>query len=146
MANPKNAFTAAAAELADEARNFQFTSDVTTAEARRYVDDDVIVDWFVAESQGRDLEIILADTMAQRLDTVQARRVLCALAVGHAEGACRVMREALVEQVARDLAYAANRLVENYDPADSEMSRSSYASQVADPVRDDRRALARLAR
>lgn len=146
MAKPKTAFTAAAAELAAEARNRQFSSAVTADDARKYVDTDVFVAWLVDEALGRDYEIILADTLAQRLTSAQAQSVLCAAVIDHGAQVLEIVKGAVVEQVARDLADAANLLVENFDPTDSEMSRSSYASQVDDPVRDDRRALARYAR
>jgi hypothetical protein len=51
----------------------------------------------------------------------------------------------VVEQVARDLAYEATKLVESFDPTDAEMSRS-FAVEVDDPLIADRRHIARAAR
>lgn len=142
MAKPSTAFTKAVAELAAQCGNRQWSNDVTVDDAREYVDAKVIADWLVDEAAGRDLEIILADTIAQRMNSVQARGVLCSLAVGNALSAFDGMRTALVEQVARDLSYAAQKLVDEFDPTDAEMSRS-FAVEVDDPLIADQRYLAR---
>ncbi len=142
MKQPTTAFTTAAAELAETALHRQFDTTVTVDAAREYVDAKVMTDWLVAEALSRDMEIILADTIAQRLTTEHARSVLCALIVGHAASVQDTLQAALVEQVARDLAYAAGKLVDAFDPTDAEMARDHYPSFVDDPVRRDQSALA----
>lgn len=146
MQKQKTAYTVAADQLADECRNRYFDTDVRLEDATPYVDADVIVAWIAQEGLGRDDEIIVGDTMAQRLTKELARTLLCAIAIDHAAKVLEVVKGAVVEQVARDLMYDAKKLVDNYEPTDAEMSRTSYASWVADPVQDDRRALAKLAR
>lgn len=146
MPKVKTAFTAAAAELAAQLGNRYWSNEITADEARGYVDTDVMAVWIAHEACDRDDEIIVGDTLAQRLTKDQARTLLCAVAIDHAAKVLEVVKGAVIEQIARDLAYEANQLVANFDPTDAEMARSSYASQVADPVRDDRCALAKLSR
>jgi hypothetical protein len=145
MAKPKSAFTEAAAELWSDLGN-RYWADIIPSEAREYVNADVIVSWLASESQGREYETICADVMAQRLTSDQARTLLLAASIDHSAKVLELFKDAVVEQIARDLVYAANKLGENFDPSDSEMARSSYASQVDDPLIGDRRHLARMAR
>ena len=140
MAKPKTPFTEAAAQLYADLGN-RYWADITVDEAREYVDTDVIVAWIAQEAMNRDDNTICADTLADRLTSDQGRTLLCAVAIGHAEKVLEVFKDAVVEQVARDLMYAANKLGEQYDPGDDE-ANASYSGWVDDPVASDRRAMA----
>lgn len=146
MKKPADAYRDAIDELAAEFRSRQFPDKITADDAREYVDASVIADWLAAEGVGRDMEIILGDLCAQRLSTPEARSVLVALAIGNSDKVLSILQAALVEQVARDMAYESQKFNDNYCPTDSEMSRGvpySYAAQVDDPVTRDLRHLAR---
>ena len=140
MAKPKTPFTEAAAQLWSDLGN-RYWADITVDEAREYVDTDVIVAWIAQEAMNRDDNTICADTLADRLTSDQGRTLLCAVAIGHANKVLEVLKDAVVEQVARDLMYAANKLGEQYDPVDDE-ANASYSGWVDDPVVSDRRAMA----
>ena len=141
MNKTKTPFTEAAAELAAQLGN-RYWTDITNEEAAEYVTPDVIVAWIAHEALDRDDEIIVGDTMAQRLDSSTARTLLCAAAIGHADKVLEIVKGALIEQIARDLVYEANKITERYDPTDEEMSRSHVPQFFDDPVRRDQSALA----
>lgn len=141
----KTAFQKAAEEFAQDILHAQFPEPATADSMCKEVDASLIADWLAAEGLGRDFEIILGDVCAQRLTSDQAKTVLCGLAVGNPK-AQELVLAALVQQVAMDLAYEINKYVENYCPTDSEMSRTSYPSEVDDPLIADKRHLARESR
>ncbi len=142
MAKPKSAFTEAAAQLWSDLGN-RYWADIIPSEAREYVTADVIVSWLASESQGRAYETICADVMAQRLTSDQARTLLLAASIDYSAKVLELFKDAVVEQVARDLVYAANKLGENFDPSDSEMARDFHPHVPDDPVSRDRSTLAR---
>ena len=143
MKKQKTAFTIAADQLADECRSRYFDTDVRLEDCTPYIDTDVIVAWIAHETMGRDDNHVIADAISERLTADLGRTLLCAVAIDHAAKVLEVVKGAVVEQVARDLMYEAQKLVDNYDPTDSEMARTSYAAEVDDPMIGDRRALAR---
>jgi putative ubiquitin-RnfH superfamily antitoxin RatB of RatAB toxin-antitoxin module len=145
MAKPETPFTEAAAALADEAMSRQFSRDVTANDALDHITPDVFVAWIAQEALTRDDEIIVSDTLAQRLTSQVARTLLCAVAIDHAAKVQQIVKEAFYDEIARDLAYAAQKLVDNWEPTDDEMSRS-YAVEVDDPLIADRRHMARAYR
>lgn len=140
MAKPKSAFTEAAAQLWSDLGN-RYWADIIPSEAREYVDADVIVSWLAMESQGREYETICADLMAQRLTSDQARTFLLSASIDHAAKVLELVKDAMVEQIARDLVYAANKLGEDYEPTNDEAT-ASYSGWVDDPVSRDQSALA----
>lgn len=141
MGKQKSAFTEAAAELWSDLGN-RYWADIIPSEAVEYVTADVIVSWLAQESQGREYETICSDVMAQRLTSEQARTLLLAASIDHSAKVLELFKDAMVEQIARDLVYAANKLGEDYEPSEAELTRD-FASQVDDPIIGDRRALAR---
>jgi hypothetical protein len=141
MATPKTAFTEAAAELYSDLGN-RYWADIIPSEAREYVNADVIVSWLASESQGREYETICADVIAQRLTSDQASTLLLAASIDYSAKVLELFKDAVVEQIARDLVYAANKIGEEYDPSDAEVESNSYSAWVSDPVRKDQSALA----
>ena len=140
----KTAFKEAAKELESETNARQFPDNITITEALKHVDHDVVVSWAQAELGSRSPQQLLLDAFEKLTDADATSVINCLL--NETDTARRILANALRECVAYDLAYEAQKLVDNYDPTDAEMSRTSYASEVADPVADDRRALAKLNR
>jgi len=116
VSKPANDFRDAADELAAEFLSRQFPDSITADDARKYVDAGVLAAWTEIEATSRDENIILGDMCSQRCDAATARSLICALAVGYADKVQQMLQEALIDQVSRDLAYEATRLVENHEP------------------------------
>ena len=138
MTKPANAYQEAITDIADDFRHRQFPDNITADDARPAVDADVIVAWIAQEGLGRSDEIIVGDTLAQRLSKDQGRTLLCAVAIDHADKVLELVKVALVEQVARDIAYEAQKVVDNYEPTDSEVERCPDTT-----FRDEARSFAR---
>jgi hypothetical protein len=143
VAKPKTAYQEAIADIADDFRHRQFPDLITADDARPAVDADVIVAWVAHEALGRDDEIIVGDTLSQRLTKDQGRTLLCAAAIGHAEKVLELVKAALVEQVARDIAYEAQKINDNYCPTDSEMEGPIRPNDIDDPFLAERRSFTR---
>ena len=137
----KTAFTEAVLELESETRSRQFPDNITTEEAAKHVDHDVVVSWAQAELGSRSPQQLLLDAFENLTDADATSIINCLL--NETDTARKIMAKQLCEYVAKDLAYEAQKRVDNYDPTDSEMSRTSYAAQVDDPLIGDRRHLAR---
>ena len=139
----RTAYSEAIADIADDFRHRQFPDNITADDTRSAVDADVIVAWVAEEALGRSDEIIVGDTLAQRLDQDQARTLLCAIAIDHAEKVLELVKAAMVEQVARDLAYEAQKLVDNYEPTDDEVNRPITRNDIDDPFLAEQRSFTR---
>jgi len=138
---PANDFREAADELAAEFRSRQFPDNITDAEALKMIDWEVLKAWMVEQLADRTGKQLLSDCM-ERITEDQARDILATATIN----GCRtnpIIGECLTAECAHDLAYESQRLVDNYDPTDSEMSRSNYGSWVDDPVGADRKVIAR---
>jgi len=109
----KNAYEQAVEDLAAEHRNRQWPDNITADEAREYLDTEVISIWVGQESINSSFSIVLAEVVAQRMSDMDALAVLAALNVESPQMVMMHMREALVEQVARALAYDATKHNEN---------------------------------
>ena len=137
----KTAFTEAVRELEAETNGRQFPDSITTAAALEYVDHDVVVSWAQAELGSRSPQQLLLDAFENLTDADATSVINCLL--NETDTARKIMAKQLCEYVAKDLAYEAQKRMDSYDPTDSEMSRTSYAAQVDDPLIGDRRHLAR---
>ena len=136
----KTAFTEAVAELEAETRSRQFPDSITTTVALEYVDHDVVVSWAQSELGSRSPQQLLLDAFENLTDADATSVINCLL--NETDTARKIMAKQLCEYVSKDLAYEAQKRVDNYDPTDDEMSRS-YAVEVDDPLIADRRYLAR---
>lgn len=136
----KTAFTEAVLELESETRSRQFPDNITTEEAAKHVDHDVVVAWAMAALGLRSPQQLLLDAFENLTDADATSVINCLL--NETDTARKIMAKQLCEYVAKDLAYEAQKRVDNYDPTDDEMSRS-YAVEVDDPLIADRRYLAR---
>lgn len=137
----KTAFTEAAIELESETRSKQFPDNITTDEALKHVDHDVVVSWAQAELGSRSPQQLLLDAFENLTDADATSVINCLL--NETDTARRILASALRECVAKDLAYAAQCRVDNFDPTDAEMARTSYASEVDDPLVADQRHIAK---
>ena len=137
----KTAFTEAVMELEAETKSRQFPDNITTEEAAKHVDHDVVVAWAMAALGLRSPQQLLSDILENLTDADATSIINCLL--NETDTARKIMAKQLCEYVAKDLAYEAQKRVDNYDPTDSEMSRTSYAAEVDDPLIGDRRHLAR---
>jgi hypothetical protein len=143
MQKLRNDYRDAIDELAAEFRSRQFPDNISADDAREYVDTSVITAWWALEGLNRSEEVMLADVIAQRLTADQARTVICALAIGHAAKVQEILQAALVEQVARDLAYESQKVNDNYCPTDEEMSRGITPNDIDDPFLSEQRSFTR---
>lgn len=125
----------AAAELAAEQLHAQFPTAVTVAMARGYVTPALFVEWFGTELASRSALNIFTEVV-ERVAEADLRGAMCALILGYDERTGALLTPALINYVARDLAYAANCAIENFEPSDAQIERS-YT-----PLDADRRALA----
>lgn len=137
----KTAFTEAVMELEAETKSRQFPDNITTEEAAKHVDHDVVVAWAMAALGLRSPQQLLSDILENLTDADATSIINCLL--NETDTARKIMAKQLCEYVAKDLAYEAQKRVDYYDPTDSEMSRTSYAAQVDDPLIGDLRHLAR---
>lgn len=137
----KTAFTEAVRELESETNARQFPDFITITEALKHVDHDVVVSWAMAELGSRSPQQLLLDAF-ENLTDADATSVLNCL-LNETDTARRILASALRECVAKDLAYEAQCRVDNFDPTDEEMSRTSYASEVDDPLVADQRHIAK---
>ena len=137
----KTAFTEAVMELEAETKSRQFPDNITTEEAAKHVDHDVVVAWAMAALGLRSPQQLLSDILENLTDADATSIINCLL--NETDTARKIMAKQLCEYVSKDLAYEAQKRVDNYDPTDSEMSRTSYAAEVDDPLIGDRRHLAR---
>ena len=136
----KTAFTEAVMELEAETKSRQFPDNITIDEASKHVDHDVVVSWAMAELGLRSPQQLLSDMIENLTDADATSIINCLL--NETDTARKIMAKQLCEYVSKDLAYEAQKRVDNYDPTDEEMSRS-YAVEVDDPLIADRRYLAR---
>lgn len=136
----RTAFTEAVIELEAETKSRQFPDNITTEEAAKHVDHDVVVAWAMAALGLRSPQQLLLDAFENLTDADATSVINCLL--NETDTARKILSKALCEAVAYDLAYEAQKRVDNYDPTDDEMSRS-YAVEVDDPLIADRRYLAR---
>ena len=136
----KTAFTEAVMELEAETKSRQFPDNITTEEAAKHADHDVVVAWAMVALGLRSPQQLLSDILENLTDADATSVINCLL--NETDTARKIMAKQLCEYVAKDLAYEAQKRVDNYDPTDDEMSRS-YAVEVDDPLIADRRYLAR---
>ena len=136
----KTAFTEAVRELESEQYGRQFPDNITIDAASKHVDHDVVVSWAMAELGLRSPQQLLSD-MIENLTDADATSVINCL-LNETDTARKILDACLRAYVAKDLAYEAQKRVDNYDPTDSEMGRS-YAVEVDDPLIADRRHMAR---
>lgn len=136
----KTAFTEAVMELEAETKSRQFPDNITTEEAAKHVDHDVVVAWAMAALGLRSPQQLLSDILENLTDADATSIINCLL--NETDTARKIMAKQLCEYVAKDMAYEAQKRMDSYDPTDDEMSRS-YAVEVDDPLIADRRYLAR---
>jgi hypothetical protein len=137
----KTAFTEAVLELEAETKSRQFPDNITTEEAAKHVDHDVVVAWAMAALGLRSPQQLLSDILENLTDADATSIINCLL--NETDTARKIMAKQLCEYVAKDLAYEAQKRVDYYDPTDAEVSRTSYAVEVDDPIIGDLRHLAR---
>ena len=137
-------YTEAVEELSAETRSKQFADNITTSEALKHVDHDVVCAWVKQELSKRSPQQLLSDAF-ENLTDADATSVLNCL-INETGTARKLLAACLCEYVAKDLAYDAQKLVDQYEPTDEEMSRTSYAAEVDDPLIADHRHIARMHR
>lgn len=137
----KTAFKEAAKELESETNARQFPDNITVAEAMKHVDHDVVVSWAQAELGSRSPQQLLLDAFEGLTDADATSVINCLL--NETDTARRILATALKECVAYDLAYEAQKLVDNYDPTDEEMNRPIRPNDIDDPFLAEQRSFAR---
>ena len=119
----KTPYTEAVRELANETRSKQFPDNITTAQALEHVDHDVVCAWVTQELSKRSPQGLLSDAF-ENLTDADATSVLNCL-INETDTARRFLASCLREYVAKDIAYDAQCLVEQYDPTDAEVERNN---------------------
>ena len=119
----KTPYTEAVRELANETRSKQFPDNITTAQALGHVDHDVGCAWVTPELSKRSPQGLLSDAF-ENLTDADATSVLNCL-INETDTARRFLASCLREYVAKDIAYDAQCLVEQYDPTDAEVERNN---------------------
>ena len=137
----RTAFTEAVAELEAEIRSRQFPDSITTAAALEHVDHDVVVSWAQAELGSRSPQQLLLDAFENLTDADATSVINCLL--NETDTARKILSKALCEAVAYDLAYEAQKRVDNYDPTDEEMNRSIRPNDIDDPFLAEQRSFTR---
>ena len=103
--------SAAIEELAAQARNRD--GIVTTAEAKDHVDARLIAEWLGLELLKSNAPALLSEIIGDRLNEDDARTVMCSLAIGYEAKVQSLLQAALVDHIAADLCYDAQRLVDD---------------------------------
>lgn len=133
----KTAFTEAVLELESETRSRQFPDNITTEEAAKHVDHDVVVAWAMAALGLRSPQQLLSDILENLTDADATSIINCLL--NETDTARKIMAKQLCEYVAKDMAYEAQKRVDNYDPSDEEMNRPIRPNDIDDPLLAERR-------
>ena len=137
----KTAFTEAVLELESETRSRQFPDNITTEEAAKHVDHDVVVAWAMAALGLRSPQQLLSDILENLTDADATSIINCLL--NETDTARKIMAKQLCEYVAKDMAYEAQKRVDNYDPSDEEMNRPIRPNDIDDPLLAERRSFTR---
>jgi len=137
----KTAFTEAVRELEAETNGRQFPDSITTAAALEYVDHDVVVSWAQAELGSRSPQQLLLDAFENLTDADATSIINCLL--NETDTARKIMAKQLCEYVAKDLAYEAQKRVDNYDPTDDEMNGPIRPNDIDDPLLAEQRSFTR---
>ena len=137
----RTAFTEAVLELEAETKSRQFPDNITTEEAAKHVDHDVVVAWAMAALGLRSPQQLLSDILENLTDADATSIINCLL--NETDTARKILATALREAVAKDLAYEAQKRVDNYDPSDEEMNRPIRPNDIDDPLLAERRSFTR---
>lgn len=137
----KTAFTEAVLELESETRSRQFPDNITTEEAAKHVDHDVVVAWAQAELGSRSPQQLLLDAFENLTDADATSVINCLL--NETDTARKILATALREAVAKGIAYEAQKRVDNFDPTDEEMNRPIRPNDIDDPLLAERRSFTR---
>ena len=119
----KTALDLAIDELAAETRSKQFRDNITDAEALKHVDHDVVCAWVAQELSLSNPQGLLTDAF-ENLTDADATSVLNCL-INETDTARRILARCLCEFVAKQIAYAAQYLVDSYDPSDADIEREN---------------------
>ena len=133
----KTAFTEAVKELESATNARQFPDSITTTAALEYVDHDVVVSWAQAELGSRSPQQLLLDAFENLTDADATSVINCLL--NETDTARKILATALREAVAKDLAYEAQKRVDNFDPTDEEMNRPIRPNDIDDPFLAEQR-------
>jgi hypothetical protein len=142
------AFAAAADDLAQEELHRQFPQGITPAEAMDYVDEKLAGEWLKANDYGRSLllEVIekqFPDDTAKDLFAAILNAMLPTPLANYAGFVGTKLVDAVCQHIAEDLAYEAQKVVDNYCPSDEEMNRSFRRNDIDDPYLSERRSFTR---
>jgi hypothetical protein len=132
-----SAYTQARDELAAECRN-RPDRTVTIAEARTYIDAEVIHQWSLSQLKTRSHQQLMLEAF-ELMTTDQTIEVWVSLPHASKDDARRILAAAQAEHVARDLVQDAQDVIDTYDPTDDEVARM----QADRSVRAEYRAMAR---
>ena len=145
MAHTRTAYTNARDELAAECRS-RPDRTVTIAEARTYIDAEVIHQWSLEQLKSRSPQQLMLEAF-EMLTTDQTIEVWVHLPQPSRDDARRILAAAQAESVARDLMHDAQQVVDTYDPTDDEVARMladrSVRAEYRTMARDDARAYRR---
>lgn len=136
-------YTDAVAELAEAFARRPFRDAITTDDAKVHVDADVVRAWFADELSRQSGPSLLGEIVSEALTDAECLGFVASAMSAHKADAGAQLEQALRERVARELAYDAERAVENMEPADDEGARVSFPAWVDDPMREDQTAMAR---
>lgn len=136
-------------ELVHEQLARSFPPAITAAQALTHVDEPLAFKWLLNEGYGQSLLIeIVEKQFSENVSRDLFATLLNAMANADADnrGAAaqvgRMFVLALRLHIAEDLAFKAQQRYDNWEPTDAEMSRTSFAAWVDDPLIGDRRAIA----
>jgi hypothetical protein len=132
----KTALTEAIDQVALENKSKQFRDNITDRDALDYVDHDVIVAWVAQELSLRNPQQLLSDIF-ENLTDADATSVLNCLN-NETDTARRILAPCMRQYVAKDVAYAAQLLLDHYDPTDAEVERNNES--LMDMARSERNA------
>lgn len=138
---PSTVYRNAADELANEFARRQFRDSITDRDAADYVTADVARGWGEVQTSDRAVHSVLSD-LIHNLTDAEGTALLRALEQQDGIPALTHLSRVFYAQVAHDLAYEAEKVVENMEPTDDEAC-ASYSGWVDDPVAADRRHIAR---
>ena len=131
--------------IASDVGNRQHDNTVTTRDAFDYVDHDLACAWATRETGLRSPQLIIAEAF-EHLTDAQALSVLTCL-LNQTDTARKILAEHLRQYIAADLAYDAQKVIDNFDPTDAEMARgypdASVRAEYRTMARDDARAYRR---
>jgi hypothetical protein len=131
-----NAYQMLINDVAEEQIRCEWPQSVTADAVRKHITPDVVADWIASETEGRDdMTPYVLVNLISYMTPGEVFSVLCGIA-NRNPSAQVLLQESLIDRVALDVSFEAQKLVDNAEPTDSydlgDYADSRHDEQVQD--------------